>query len=305
MGGWAKRSGPRGVFLFGGPTGVGKTETALVLAKILGGGQDTLIRVDCNTLQSSSQESGPAINRLLGVPAGYVGYARGQGGILSRIRDLPESIVLFDEFEKAGPAVGKLLLQIIDDGQVEDVDGNLLDFRRSFIIFTTNAGCIYDQRQMGFNAEQGTERQTPTADLDSLKRDLRALGLGEEFLARMTHILLFRGLDRDSIEEILRRQLEGLRKTSELKGLKLMWESDLILHLTSQWQPRFGVRFLSTILRHRIVEQLGIADAQGELKGVKGIRLEVTKADEKQSVSSLAGLATRRLEGDTLIIGVV
>src|SRR5207249_4199047 len=110
-----------------------------------------------------------------------------------------------------GPAVGKLLLQIIDDGQVEDVDGNLLDFRRSFIIFTTNAGCIYDQRQMGFSAEQGTERETPTADLDSLKRDLRALGLGEEFLARMTHILLFRGLDRDSIEEILRRQLEGLR----------------------------------------------------------------------------------------------
>ena len=124
-------------------------------------------------------------------------------------------------------------------------------------------------------------------------------------LARMTHILLFRGLDRDSIEEILRRQLEGLRKTSELKGLKLTWESDLILHLASQWQPRFGVRFLSTILRHRIVEQLGIADAQGELKGVKGIRLEVTKADEKQPVTSLAGLATRRLEGDTLIIGVV
>ena len=121
----------------------------------------------------------------------------------------------------------------------------------------------------------------------------------------MTHILLFRGLDRDSIEEILRRQLEGLRKTSELKGLKLTWESDLILHLASQWQPRFGVRSLSTILRHRIVEQLGIADAQGELKGVKGIRLEVTKADEKRSVTSLAGLAMRRLEGDTLIIGVV
>src|SRR5207244_2316370 len=114
------------------------------LSKILGAGRENLLRVDCNTLQGSGSESGPIINRLLGVPPGYVGYARGQGGILSRVRDLPECVVLFDEFEKAGAAVWRLLLQIIDNGQVEDTDGNLLDFRRSFIIFTTNAGCVYD-----------------------------------------------------------------------------------------------------------------------------------------------------------------
>src|SRR5439155_19778740 len=160
-------------------------------------------------------ESGPIINRLLGVPPGYVGYARGQGGILSRVRDLPECVVLFDEFEKAGPAVWRLLLQIIDNGQVEDTDGNRLDFRRSFIIFTTNAGCVYDPHRLGFRGGDPDQPATPTADLDALKRELRSLGLGEEFLARMTHIPLFKGLDAASIREVLERQLVGLRKTSE------------------------------------------------------------------------------------------
>src|SRR5262249_47273478 len=161
-----------------------------------GAGRDSLIRVDCNTLQSSGADSGPIINRLLGVPRGYVGYARGQGGILSRVRDVPESIVLFDEFEKAGPAVGRLLLQIIDHGQVEDTEGNLLDFRRSFIIFTTNAGCVYDSHQLGFGAASSSrDSDIPHGDLEGMKRELRNAGLGEEFLARLTHLLMFKGLD--------------------------------------------------------------------------------------------------------------
>lgn len=304
LGGWSKRSGPRGVFLFGGPTGVGKTETALELSKILGAGRESLIRVDCNTLQGSGSESGPIINRLLGVPPGYVGFARGQGGILSRVRDLPECVVLFDEFEKAGPAVGRLLLQIIDNGQVEDTEGNLLDFRRAFIIFTTNAGCVYDPHRLGFTGGDPDQPAIPAADLDGLKRELRSLGLGEEFLARMTHILLFKGLDPVSIRTILGRQLDGLRRTSELKGLSLTWEPELITHLTAQWQPRFGVRFLGTVLRNRIVEQLGVAEAQGELRGVKSIRLEVLKLNPKDSRSDLSGVATRQRDGDSLVIRV-
>jgi len=98
FGDWSRRSGPRGVMLFGGPTGTGKTETALILASLLGEGERNLIRVDCNTLQGSAHDAGPAIARLLGVPPGYVGYARGQGGILSRIRDVPECVLLFHEF---------------------------------------------------------------------------------------------------------------------------------------------------------------------------------------------------------------
>ncbi|NQT13019.1 MAG: ATP-dependent Clp protease ATP-binding subunit, partial [Planctomycetes bacterium] len=157
LGTWSQRSGPRGVFLFGGPTGVGKTEVAQLLAEILGGERDALIRVDCNTLQGSGHDDGPIRNILLGVPPGYVGYARGQGGLLSKIRDLSASVVLFDEFEKASPGVGELLLRILDEGRAEDVDGNILDFRRSYIIFTTNAGCTYDHAGMGFPTRSADE----------------------------------------------------------------------------------------------------------------------------------------------------
>ena len=120
----------------------------------------------------------------------------------------------------------------------------------------------------------------------------------------MTHTLLFKGLDAASIRTILGRQLEGLRKTSEVKGLQLTWGPELIEHLTAQWQPRFGVRFLSTILRHRIVEQLGVAEAQGELKGAKAIHLEVLKLKADTSNSNLAGIASRQRDGDSLVIRV-
>jgi ATP-dependent Clp protease ATP-binding subunit ClpA len=304
LGEWGKRNGPRGVFLFGGPTGVGKTETALVLANILGAGDDRLIRVDCNTLQGGELDAGPVINRLLGVPPGYIGYARGQGGILSRIRDLPECVVLFDEFEKAGPAVGRLLLQIIDDGTVDDVDGNTLDFRRAFVVFTTNAGCVYDKAEVGFGGQTTTEGFVPQVDPKALKRDLHALGVGEEFLGRMTHILHFKGLDASSIRVILERQLAGLRKNSELHGLRLDWKPELIEHLASQWQPRFGVRLLTQILRNRIIEQLGIAEAQGELKGIEEIRLDLLPSAPAPGTAAGAGVAMRWTNGKTLVIGL-
>ena len=87
---------PRGVFLFSGPTGVGKTETSVLLSRILGGGKEAMLRVDCNTLKGSGHDGGPAQNVLFGPPPGYIGYVRGQGGVLSQIRDHPECIVLFD-----------------------------------------------------------------------------------------------------------------------------------------------------------------------------------------------------------------
>jgi ATP-dependent Clp protease ATP-binding subunit ClpA len=286
LGGWLRRSGPRGVFLFGGPTGVGKTEAALTLAEIVGGGRDALVRVDCNTIQGSGLDSSSAVHRLLGVPPGLVGYARGQGGLLSRIRDLPESIVLFDEFEKADPGVGHLLLQIIDDGRVEDADGNKLDFRRSFMIFTTNAGAVYEpENEMSFLSPDPDAFQ-PAIDEEGLRAALRYRRIGEEFFGRLTHVFLFQSLERDELREIVVRKLEELQDIAELRGLRLHWEDTVIDHLTHQWQPRYGVRHLSTILRNRIVEHLNLADAQGELRDVGEIRLEV---DEPESKAGGAG----------------
>lgn len=303
LSGWASRTGPRAVFVFGGPTGVGKTEAARQLAQILGGQGEKVIRVDCNTLQGSGFDSGPAINRLLGVPPGYVGYAMGQGGILSRIRDLPESVVLFDEFEKADPGIGKLLLQILDEGKVEDVDGNVLDFRRSFLVFTTNAGCSYDEApSMGFlTGKQALE--APTAETGAMLNELRAIGLGEEFFGRIHHLCLFRALDTTSVERVVELQLAALREQAAERGLELEWNPDVAAHLASQWKPQFGVRALQGILRKCIQSQLGIAETQGELQGVRRIRLE--REGRGTASYSLAGdLVTRRRDRDVLVIAL-
>src|SRR5262249_35733194 len=119
---WFLRPGPRGVFLFGGPTGVGKTETALHLSRLLGGGRDALGRVDCQNLQGSGSgwEANPLTWRLLGVAPGYRGHTPGcRDGLLVRVRDFPECVLLFDEFEKADATVGRLMLRILDEGKCQ------------------------------------------------------------------------------------------------------------------------------------------------------------------------------------------
>ena len=298
---WSRSRGPRSVFLFGGPTGVGKTETARRLAEILGGTKESLIRIDCNTLQGSGFDSGPAISQLLGVPPGYLGYARGQGGLLARIRDFPECVVLFDEFEKADPGVGKVLLQIIDDGRVEDVDGNLLDFRRSFIVFTTNAGCAYDTpSSLGFlSGKQAVE--SPTVETEAMFNQLCTIGLGEEFFGRIEYICLFSALDSSAIQRVIQLQLESLRADAEEKGLQLDWDHGVVLKLGQQWKPRFGVRALQGILRNQIYTQLGIAESQGEMEGVTRVRLEYR--DQIASGTTSSSLAVARLRvGDVLVI---
>ncbi len=173
---WLQHDGPRRIFFFCGPTGTGKTETARRLATILGGGRECMLRIDCNTLMGSGAEDpGPIVNRLLGAPRGYIGYARGEGGLLSKIREMPEAIVLFDEIEKASPHIGKLLLQVLDEGKVEDVDGNLLDFRRAFVVFTTNAGCRYGasrSSRMGFFGDDllsSSQESVPTVTIEAVK----------------------------------------------------------------------------------------------------------------------------------------
>jgi ATP-dependent Clp protease ATP-binding subunit ClpC len=305
---WIKHDGPRRVFFFCGPTGVGKTETAALLSSLLGGGREALLRIDCNTLQGSgSEDPGPVINRLLGVPPGYIGYARGEGGVLSRIRDMPECVVLFDEIEKASSAISKILLQVLDEGRVEDTDGNLLDFRRAFIVFTTNAGTTYDAKaSIGFHEGVATNRAgqaAPTVSVEAVKADLRSRGYGEEFFGRHIDFIAFEALERGDIEIVLKRQLDHLKDSAELKGYELTWDPEVFAHLLDEWTPRFGARWVFNILRNRILEQLALADAQGELNGVTRIRLvRGPDAAKGPGQGQIAGLAARRREGKALSI---
>ncbi len=298
---WEKREQPRGIFFFCGPTGVGKTETALALSRILGGGREALVRIDCNTLQGEGYEDpGPVRNQLLGPPPGYIGYVRGEGGVLSKVRDYTDCVVLFDEIEKAHPALGKLILQILDEGRTYDSDSNLLDFRRSFIVFTSNSGCTYEsEKPLGF-ASNAAGTASPTVNVEAVKEDLRKRGYGEEFLGRNIDYVVFHALEREQVGVVLRRDLEKLGDTAELRGYVLEYGDEVVEHLLAEWQPRFGIRHLTNILRHRIVEQLAIAEVQGELEGVLRIRLEkLPDGDE-----TVAGLAARKVDGETLTIYV-
>jgi ATP-dependent Clp protease ATP-binding subunit ClpA len=130
------------------------------------------------------------------------------------------------------------------------------------------------------------------------------MGLGEEFLGRVGHFFVFKGLDTDSIRVVIETQLGRLRETAEVRGYELEWQAEIVEHLASQWQPRFGVRHLVAILRNRIVEQLSVADAQGELSQVKKIRLETLAAGKGDADRDLTGLATRERRDGTMVIKV-
>ncbi len=306
---WLQHDGPRRIFFFCGPTGTGKTETARRLATILGGGREAMIRVDCNTLMGGGAEDpGPIINRLLGVPRGYIGYARGEGGLLSKIREMPEAVVLFDEIEKASPHIGKLLLQILDEGKVQDVDGNLLDFRRSFIVFTTNAGCRYGQAggiPLGFGFRDpsvpDTMEAVPTVTVDAVKEELRAAGYGEEFFGRQIDFIMFEGMAKDVIEQVLHRQLDDLALTAAERGYQLTWTDDVFDHLLREWTPRVGARWVFNMLRNRVEEQLALAEAEGELTGITRIELRLLSARGEPDLTEI-GRARRQRDGDVLTV---
>ncbi len=298
LGGWKASKGPRGAYMFAGPTGVGKTQAALELARLLGGARrPALIRVDCNTLQGSREDAGPAINRLLGVPKGYVGYVAGQGGLLSSVRDRPVSVVLFDEIEKAPPGVGNILLRILDEGQESDSEDNLLDFRRSFLIFTTNAGCSYESvarnPDTGFGLPQRRKlgRVVARTDEAAVRQAFLEHGLGQEFLARLDHIFVFEALEREATRSIVEAQLSGLASMVSERGYQLRWSPELVRHLLGQWQAAFGVRHLTAILRNRIIEQLSLAEAQGDLRGVELIELRPLELPAGLEPELAAGIA--------------
>jgi ATP-dependent Clp protease ATP-binding subunit ClpA len=266
--GWFLRPGPRGVFLFGGPTGVGKTETAIQLARLLGQGRDNLIRIDCQNFQGSSSgwEANTLTWRLLGVAPGYIGWVPGcRDGQLVRVRDFPECVLLLDEFEKADATVGKIFLRILDEGKAQDSEGHELDFRRSFVIMTSNAGVSYaDRPSMGFKPSQSV---SPTASVQDIHDALKGIGLGQEFLARIQHLFVFLPLLREHVRELVERQLAELEKLVSARGKKLQWSSAVIdwLARRAESQPNMGVRFILSLIRTHILDPLNRAVLSGEM----------------------------------------
>ena len=285
--------GPRGVFLLAGPTGVGKTQAALELARVLGGGRDCLVRINANTLEGSGYDIGPATAELFGPPPGYTGYVRGQGAALGRVREFPESIVLFDEIEKAPPGVANLLLQILDEGRTQDMDGQVLDFRHSFIVFTTNVGNGgHGVHPIGLSAGDNVSRAG--SEQDRVFSALHQMGFSDEFLGRIDRTFVFAPLGRDAIREVFMLRLADIKVELARRGLELDVPPGLEEHVVSDWSPRFGARHVTHRFERELSDQLNLAESEKQLTNIRRVRLAVSSGQGKR----------RTIDGDALVIEI-
>jgi ATP-dependent Clp protease ATP-binding subunit ClpB len=259
---------PLGSFIFLGPTGVGKTETARALAEFLFDDERALVRLDMSEYMEKH-----AVSRMLGAPPGYVGYEEG-GQLTEAIRRRPYSVVLFDEIEKAHPDVFNVLLQILDDGRLTDSQGRTVDFRNTVLILTSNLGS-----QLLLDAEAVGWEQTETKVLDLLRQTFKP-----EFLNRVDDVIIFRPLSHDDIAKIVEIQLRRVER--------MMADRKLIIELTPAakqlvvaegYDPVYGARPLKRAIQRLVQNPLALAVLEGKYS--EGDRIRVDRAKDGQALT--------------------
>jgi ATP-dependent Clp protease ATP-binding subunit ClpC len=269
---------PIGTFLFLGPTGVGKTELAGVLAEFMFGNRDSLIRLDMSEYMEKFN-----VSRLTGAPPGYVGYEEG-GQLTEKVRRKPYSVVLFDEIEKANPDVFHLLLQIMDDGRLTDSYGRVIDFKNTVIIMTSNISSrsLDKGTSLGFHKNDG-ELNHDRIQKD-LKQDLKRT-FNPEFLNRISEIVVFRQLELDHIVSILDVQLQHLNEQLIQQGLTLDVTTEAKRWLAEKgYDKHFGARPLKRALQKYLEDALSDEMLKGRFKsgglievGMQGDELILTE----------------------------
>jgi ATP-dependent Clp protease ATP-binding subunit ClpC len=250
---------PIGVFMFLGPTGVGKTYLAKKLAEFMFGSSDALIRIDMSEYTESFNTS-----RLIGAPPGYVGYEEG-GQLTERVRRHPYSIVLLDEIEKAHSNVFNLLLQVLDEGRLTDGNGRFVDFRNTVIIMTSNAGTRQLKdfgRGVGFSASGNTGPMLNEQDKEHARNIVqKALSkqFSPEFLNRLDEIITFDQLDLEAIKKIIDIELKGLYQRIEQIGYHIDLSEEAKEFVASKgYDVQFGARPLKRAIQNYI--ENGISD---------------------------------------------
>jgi ATP-dependent Clp protease ATP-binding subunit ClpC len=237
---------PIGTFIFLGPTGVGKTELAKVLARYLFDTEDALIRIDMSEYMEKF-----SISRLIGAPPGYVGYEEG-GQLTERVRRKPYSVVLLDEIEKAHPDVFNVLLQVLDDGQLTDSLGRKVDFKNTLIIMTSNIG-VRQLKDFGQGLGFATKSRMEAVEENSISVIQNALKktFSPEFLNRIDDVVIFNSLEKDAIYRIIDNALASLMKRMDNMNLSLILTDEAKMFLSEKgYDPQFGARPL-----HRAIQK--------------------------------------------------
>ena len=274
---------PIGVFMFLGPTGVGKTYLAKKLAEFMFGSADALIRIDMSEYTESFNTS-----RLIGAPPGYVGYEEG-GQLTERVRRKPYSIVLLDEIEKAHPNVFNMLLQVLDEGRLTDGNGRLVDFRNTVIIMTSNAGTRQLKefgRGVGFNAGGNMGLSMNDKDKEyarSIIQKSLSKQFAPEFLNRLDEIITFDQLDIQAIKRIIDIELQSLYKRIEQMGYQLnITDSAKEMVATKGYDVQFGARPLKRAIQNYIEDLVCERILEGSLHEGDTIHI-----DKKENVEEL------------------
>jgi len=283
--GIASEKRPIGSFVFMGPTGVGKTELARVLAREFFGSEETLVKIDMSEFAEHH-----TVARLVGAPAGYVGYDDG-GQLTDKIRRQPYSVVLFDEIEKAHPEVFNTLLQVLEDGVLSDAKGRKIDFTNTIIIMTSNIGAEKLQKEASFGFAASKRSDLDNLDelheankskvMDELKKMMRP-----ELLNRIDKTIVFRALTKKDALKILDLQLDDLRTRLVKKGIGLQVDKDAKEYLLEKgYDAMNGARPMRRLLQETVEDAIagGLLDEsyhKGDIVKVKAKKPAKAKEPE-------------------------
>ncbi len=252
---------PIGVFMFVGPTGVGKTHLAKELARRFFDSTDALIRIDMS--EYSQQHN---VSRLIGSPPGYVGYGEG-GQLTEAVRRQPYSVILFDEIEKAHSEVYNLMLQLLDDGMLTDGNGRKVDFKNTIIIMTSNVGsanAVRRSQTVGYVTSANNRNRELTAESEYRKALMETFA--PEFINRIDDVVIFNTLQLVDIEAIVDLELSQLSRRAESLGYRIELSNDARRQLALWgYQPDYGVRSLKRTILERIEEPLAQMIVSGEI----------------------------------------
>lgn len=266
---------PIGSFIFLGPTGVGKTETARALAEFLFDDERAMVRLDMSEYMEKH-----AVARLIGAPPGYVGYEEG-GQLTESVRRRPYAVVLFDEIEKAHQDVFNVLLQILDDGRLTDSKGRTVDFKNTVLIMTSNLGSREIQ------AAEGDEKQVREAVLQELRDHFKP-----EFLNRIDDVVIFHQLSREQITKIIDVQLERLRDILRERNITLeLDESARALLAREGYDPSYGARPLKRAIQTLVQNPMAVKLLRGEITPGQTVNVSADGDEMKFSAEAASAAA--------------